>query len=152
MFADYEAVILKAEDIDKYCGLNYCWYKVKEFQEAMDLPHRDIPELMLEQRARERYDYMLEELNEFIESQTVVDQADAMIDLIYFAIGTLVEMGVKPQALFDIVQEANMSKLWPDGKPRFREEDLKVIKPAGWESPEPKIEAEINKQIEEGRE
>ena len=64
---------------------------------------------------------MREEVDEFVESTNVVDQADAMIDLIYFALGTLVEMGVRPAPLFDIVHNANMQKLWPDGAPRIRE-------------------------------
>ena len=57
---------------------------------------------------------MLEEINEFLDAvkeQDIVEQADAMIDTIYFALGTLVEMGVQPEQLFDIVQHANMSKL-----------------------------------------
>ena len=67
-----------------------------------------------------------------------------MIDTIYFALGTLVEMGVKPGELFDIVQKANMSKLWPDGTPHYNESG-KVIKPEGWENPHPKLQLAIRK-------
>lgn len=83
------------------------------------------------------------------ELEIIVAQSDALIDLIYFALGSLVEMGVKPEPLFNIVQEANMSKLWPDGKPRYREEDNKVLKPEGWQQPEPKLKKEIEYQIKE---
>ena len=34
-----------------------------------------------------------------------------MIDLMYFALGTMVEMGLEAEELFDIVQSANMAKL-----------------------------------------
>ena len=71
-----------------------------------------------------------------------------MIDLIYFALGTLVEMGVEPEELFNVVQQANMSKLWEDGKPRYNKKDGKVIKPDNWEDPKPKIKALIDNLIE----
>ena len=90
---------------------------------------------------------MLEEINEFLDAvkeQDVVAQADAMIDTIYFALGTLVEMGVQPGILFDIVQHANMSKIWPDGKPHYNGTG-KVIKPEGWENPHPKLQLAIRK-------
>lgn len=61
-----------------------------------------------------------------------------MIDVIYFALGTLVEMGIEPDELFNIVQNANMSKLFPDGKPHYNEIG-KVIKPEGWEDPHKKL-------------
>jgi predicted HAD superfamily Cof-like phosphohydrolase len=89
---------------------------------------------------------MLEEIDEFIESDNITDQADAMIDLIYFALGTLVEMGVKPQKLFDIVHEANMTKLWEDGKPRYNS-DGKTIKPPGWQDPFKKLEDAIGNYL-----
>lgn len=89
---------------------------------------------------------MLEEINEFLEAAEegdIVEQADAMIDVIYFALGTLVEMGIKPDKLFDIVQYANMSKLWEDGKPHYNEMG-KVIKPSTWEDPHEKLKDAID--------
>lgn len=50
----------------------------------------------------------MEEIAEFLVAPDIYEQADAMIDLIYFALGTLVEMGIKPDELFDIIQKANM--------------------------------------------
>ena len=91
---------------------------------------------------------MLEEINEFIEAEEIVEQADAMIDVIYFALGTLVEMGIKPDNLFKIVQDANMAKLWPDGKPHYNK-DGKTIKPSTWEDPHDKLRAEIERQYKE---
>ena len=67
-----------------------------------------------------------------------------MIDLIYFALGTLVEMGVKPKKIFDIVHNANMNKLWEDGKVHCREGDNKVLKPPTWEDPFSKIKYAID--------
>lgn len=123
------------------------WEKVREFQRRFGHPYRDTPQLMEPERAKARYQWMLEEIDEFLEAEDLVEQADAMIDVMYFALGTLVEMGVKPDALFDIVHQANMSKLWPDGKPHYAP-DGKTMKPAGWEDPHAKLEEAIRTQAE----
>ena len=122
------------------------WEKVRDFHMAFCHPVADLPMLMTSDRAKKRYKWMMEEINEFLESNTLEDQADAMIDLIYFALGTLVELGIKPEGMFEIVHQANMSKLGKNGKPNFNE-DGKVIKPTTWESPEPKLKKEIQRQI-----
>jgi predicted HAD superfamily Cof-like phosphohydrolase len=127
-------------------GLNYAFYQVKEFHEAFSHPVSEKPVALTKERAQVRMSWIQEEVNEFLEADNLFDQADAMIDVIYFSLGTLVEMGVKPQDLMDIVQNANMSKLWPDGKPRYRE-DGKVIKPKDWKDPYPKLKAAIEKMI-----
>ena len=79
--------------------------------------------------------WMREEIEEFENSDTVYEQADAIIDLLYYAIGSLVEMGVKPDELFMLVHEYNVKKLigkWCDG-------DGKVMKPIGWQHPDKEI-------------
>lgn len=129
-------------------GLDYAYEQVKAFQKAFNHPYQNTPTLITPERAEKRMNWIKEEVQEFLDSDNVVDQADAMIDTIYFAIGTLVEMGVKPQELMDIVQHANMSKLWPDGKPHYKE-DGKVKKPEGWEDPYPKLQAAIERQRKE---
>jgi len=127
--------------------MNKEFEQVRLFHEAFGHPTSDVPVTLTEERAKKRYTWMLEEINEFLEAskeQDIVEQADAMIDTIYFALGTLVEMGIKPDKLFDIVQQANMSKLWPDGKPHYNEMG-KVIKPEGWEDPHKKLQLTIKK-------
>ncbi len=121
------------------------WQEVRRFQESFGHPVSDTPVQMDSERAKKRYGWMLEEINEFLEADEIVEQADAMIDLIYFALGTLVEMGIRPDGLFEIVQRANMSKLWPDGKPRCNEEG-KTIKPPGWVDPHEASAREIERQ------
>ena len=118
--------------------------KVKEFQRIFGLRVSDKPVILAPDRVNARAGWLREEIEEFEEADNIYEQADAMIDLIYFALGTLVEMGVKPEKLFDIVHEANMTKIWSDGKVHRRENDGKVIKPPEWEDPEPKIRAAID--------
>jgi predicted HAD superfamily Cof-like phosphohydrolase len=121
---------------------------VKEFHKAFNHPIAEKPTLMSLERAEKRYKWMKEEIDEFINATKngdIYEQVDAMIDNIYFALGTLVEIGVYPEKIFEIVQNANMSKLWEDGKPRYNK-DGKVIKPNGWQDPHDLIKTEINKQ------
>ena len=98
--------------------MNKEWEAVKLFHEKFGLPVSEVPTMLSAQRSRSRGTWMLEEVAEFLTADSIYEQSDAMIDLIYFALGTLVEMGVQPEGLFNIVQQANMSKLWEDGKPR----------------------------------
>ena len=120
------------------------WEMVREFQSKFGHPVGHEPHFMDADRALKRYHWMLEEINEFLEADEVVEQADAMIDLMYFALGTLVEMGIKPDALFEIVHAANMSKLWADGKPHYNPEG-KTIKPSTWQDPHEKLKQCIDK-------
>ncbi len=134
--------------------MNREYRQVRIFHKAFGHPVADTPTPMAQDRAEVRAKWMREEIQEFldarkeatVELEVVTAQADGMIDLIYFALGTLVEMGVEPDILFSIVQQANMSKLHPDGKPRFKP-DGKILKPEGWQAPEPKLKEEIRAQI-----
>jgi len=124
-------------------SLDKAWEDVKLFHETFRSPVGESPRMLKGERAMARADWMHEEIDEFLEAGDKYEQADAMIDLIYFALGTMVEMGIPPQELFDVVQKANMSKLWPDGRPHFRE-DGKVVKPEGWQHPETMIKELID--------
>lgn len=127
--------------------MNKEYNEVRAFHQAFNHPVADNPISLTEERAQKRYAWMLEEINEFlvaVKQQDIVEQADAMIDTIYFALGTLVEMGIQPDTLFKIVHHANMSKLFPDGKPHYNEMG-KVIKPENWQDPHPKLELAIRR-------
>ncbi|MFI3293794.1 MAG: hypothetical protein R3Y37_09800 [Rikenellaceae bacterium] len=123
------------------------WNDVKEFHEKFGHPVATTPVAIDKKRALSRGKWMNEEVAEFLVADDIYEQADAMIDVMYFALGTMVEMGLEPDQLFAIVQEANMSKLWPDGKPHYNPKDGKIMKPEGWEDPKPKIKAYIDNVI-----
>lgn len=119
---------------------------VRDFHAAFDHPIASGPQMLTDDRVQRRAEWMAEEVREFCAAQTVDEQADAMVDLMYFALGTLVEMGVDGMSLFHIVHQANMAKLWPDGKPRFRDGDGKVQKPPTWRDPGKAVRAELVRQ------
>ena len=124
---------------------------VREFHVAFLHPVSDCPKMLSSDRVEGRAGWMTEEVNEFISAKTLDEQADAMVDLMYFALGTLVEMGVDGEKLFHIVHQANMTKLWPDGKPRFRAGDGKVQKPPTWVDPHKALKIELVKQIQKAK-
>lgn len=139
-----------ADNDDAPMGLDHAFQQVLEFHQAFDHPVASKPTMLSPERVKTRSAWMDSETQEFRDAPTVVDQADAMIDLIYFALGTLVEMGVRPQPLMDIVHvEGNMKKLHlVDGKlVVVKREDGKVVKPDGWVAPEPLLALEIERQL-----
>src|SRR6478736_3905105 len=74
------------------------------------LPMPEVPTLLVDHRREYARTVILEELNEFLDATTVGDQADALIDLVYFTYGRLLEMGVHPGPAFKLVHAANMAK------------------------------------------
>ena len=81
---------------------------------------------------------------------SLVGQVDALIDTLYFTYGSFVLMGVDPERLFTIVHQANMGKIFPDGKAHFDPVTHKILKPDDWEekyAPEPAIKEELGRQI-----
>lgn len=94
------------------------------------------PSMVTKRKLRERAECLQEELDEFkkaIESQDFAEQADALIDLVYFAKGTAVIMGLPWEDLWDDVQRANFSKERGITK---RGHAFDVIKPEGWQKPQ----------------
>jgi predicted HAD superfamily Cof-like phosphohydrolase len=112
---------------------------VKEFHKAFGHPIADNPWPLETDRKIKRATWMAEEVQEFIEADTLVDQIDALCDLIYFALGSAVEMGIELTPLFALVHKANMDKLDKDGRPIYGL-DTKVMKPEGWIPPQERIE------------
>jgi len=79
----------------------------------------------------------------------LVDQVDALTDLLYFTYGSFSLLGVDPTDIFTIVHEANMGKIFPDGMPHYDKITHKVLKPKDWQekyAPEVKIKAELERQ------
>lgn len=81
----------------------------------------------------------------------LVEQVDALTDLLYLTYGSFALMGVDPDPIFAIVHQANMGKLFPDGQPHYDPVTNKVLKPEDWQenyAPEGKIAAELQRQTQ----
>lgn len=77
-----------------------------------------------------------EEFNELVSAHTVVEELDALIDILVVTIGALHSLGVEPEPAWNEVMRTNFAKIDPvTGKVRKRE-DGKVLKPEGWEPPQ----------------
>lgn len=117
---------------------------VSEFSRLFNLPISDSPRKLKRERVELRAKWMSEEIDEFRKADDIVDQLDAIADLLYYAIGVFVEMGVDGGRVLHLVHEANMAKVRPGEKPLF-DADGKVLKPESWRSPK----EGIRKWIEE---
>lgn len=83
---------------------------------------------------------------EFMHSDTLRGQRDFTADAARIVIRTMKALNADPVGLMEIVQDSNMGKLHPDGKPHYG--DLgKVIKPEHWEAPEKRLEDELHERI-----
>ena len=121
---------------------------VAAFHERFALPRPARPALLPDDQFFFRDKFMAEELEEFHNAHQHGDlagAADALIDLVYVAMGTAVMMGLPWQALWAEVQRANMSKVRAaaDGSNSKRGTALDVVKPAGWVGPD--IEGVLSK-------
>ena len=89
---------------------------------------------------RFRVEFLREELNEFIEAAEAEDAAgmfDALVDLVYVAMGTAHLAGFPWEAGWSLVQRANMAKVRATSASESkRNSSLDVVKPEGWTAPD----------------
>jgi NTP pyrophosphatase (non-canonical NTP hydrolase) len=114
--------------------------KVEKFNvEIVGFPIPASPQTLGARRQEWAVGALNEELGEFVEaneSGDVLEAADALVDLIYFALGRLVEMGIPAEAVFNEVQRANMSKERGQLSKRPGSQGYDAIKPEGWLPPD----------------
>ena len=108
---------------------------VWDFQIKFGQITNSIPSHLTKRKLNERVECMQEELDEFIQACELQDlsaQADALVDLVYFALGTANMLGLPWQILWNDVHEANMRKVAGITK---RGHKVDCIKPEGWIGP-----------------
>ena len=106
--------------------------QVAEFHTAFKVPVENAPIIPSKERCELRIKLIQEELNELkqaIADNDMIEVMDALTDIEYVVLGTVLEFGLQDRfvAMFDEVQRSNMSKLDENGQPIFRE-DGKVLK------------------------
>tara|TARA_R100000664_G_scaffold262_9_gene752 strand:- start:3686 stop:4141 length:456 start_codon:yes stop_codon:yes gene_type:complete len=100
-----------------------------------------------------RTSFLMEELAEYTNAITKKDSAaalDALVDIVYIALGTAWLFNLPFEKAWDQVQKANMSKIRTKSKSKKRGTSFDVVKPKGWIAPdiEQIIEEEREKQNE----
>lgn len=116
--------------VDREC------YDVWKFQAKFGQLHSVTVTHVTQRKLTERVECMQEELDEFkaaVATQDLAEQADALIDLVYFAKGTANMLGLPWEALWADVHRANMAKEAGVGK---RGHMVDCIKPEGWVGPQ----------------
>lgn len=109
---------------------------VRAFNKKFGLLNHDTPGHLTQRKLEERVVCLLEEVHELAQAaktQNLVDQVDALVDLVYFAKGTAVMLGLDWAAHWDHVQRANMTKVRGTTKRGHR---VDMAKPVGWVPPE----------------
>lgn len=98
-----------------------------------------VPTMLPPKRVAYVKEHLGEELTELGDAQSVADQADALLDIIFIASGRLFEMGLSPrfaQALWDEVCWANSKRVRGDNAKRPNAVGFDAVKPEGWEAPD----------------
>ena len=94
----------------------------QEIKEKANFPDDKITSLRYELIKEE-----LDELREAIDSKDIKEVADALTDILYVTYGAGHAFGINLDKCFEEVQNSNMSKLGPDGKPIYNDK-AKVMK------------------------
>jgi predicted HAD superfamily Cof-like phosphohydrolase len=113
---------------------------VNEFHQAFGVNVLENPQIPQKERCELRQNILQEEVDELKkawEEGNIVEVADALADIHYVLMGTVLEFGLqdKYEEIFREVHRSNMSKLDMNGKPVYRE-DGKVIKSELYTKPE----------------
>lgn len=113
---------------------------VKAMHTKFDLENNTGPRGLSTDERQFRIAAMQEELNEYSEATALVDEYDALLDLLVFTIGTLERQGFPLLEGFEAVMEANMKKsLAGSSEASKRGFKRDLVKPAGWTGPEDKL-------------
>jgi predicted HAD superfamily Cof-like phosphohydrolase len=122
---------------------------VKEFSDACnDGNNPSVPQLMDNTAVEFIAEMVNDELQELREATDLAEQADALVDAIYYICDTAVRHGMNLDRVFDVVHGANMQKV-VDGRV-IRRDDGKILKPEGWQDPAPLLLAELSRQQRDG--
>ena len=107
--------------------------------EVLDLAHRLITEEVIKE--------LLVAIDQFKHSRDMkhlVKILDGAVDSAYVIFQACAMLSLPFDEAFNIVHGANMAKVGPDGVVRYNEYG-KVMKPEGWQSPEPQLRKLLEK-------
>jgi len=122
------------------------WDDIVAFHNKFKVPQSVAPSIELEEGLLDfRLGFMREELNEFVEAVELNDHVkafDALIDLVYVAMGTAYVCQFPWQDGWDVVHAANLTKRRVEhASESKRGSSYDIVKPEGWVSPELELSA-----------
>lgn len=114
--------------------------KVEDFnRQVIDLPIPEKPAMLQKRRIKWAETALNEEINEFeaaAREGDILETADALLDMVFFALGRMVEMGIPASAIMDGIARANMQKERGELSKRPGSMGYDAVKPAGWQPPD----------------
>lgn len=117
--------------------MNKMLQDIEAFHIKYQLQYKDRPRFLPEELSKFRAKFIEEELDEYILATTLEDKFDALIDLVYVALGTAYLHGFDFEEGWKRVHAANMAKVraqMADESKRGTKFD--VVKPEGWTPPD----------------
>jgi len=116
------------------------FHDVQRFHKKFKVPVNKTPTQLKQKDMQFRIDFLEEELHELVfayKTKDLAGQFDALIDLVYVALGTADLMGLKFDKGWDLVHQANMKKVRvKSAKGSKRGHAWDVTKPEGWQAPD----------------
>lgn len=113
---------------------------IADFHTKFGLAYNDGPRDLPEELQNFRVKFMQEELNEYAESAmdgNLEGQLDALVDLVYVALGTAYMQGFNFKEAWRRVHEANMRKVRATSEEQSKRGSASdVVKPVGWTAPD----------------
>lgn len=113
-----------------------CFEYIRQFHWMFDLAYEDGPRDLPDDLRDFRIQFMYEELKEYCDAKTREDALDALVDLVYVAVGTAYLHGFNFNEAFRRVQNANLAKVRAESADDSkRGSSYDVVKPEGWLPP-----------------
>lgn len=126
----------------------YC-KKVRRFSSlAAKKPLGNKPHALTKQEVDFLITMVNDEMEELKEAKDVGEQADALVDAIYYLLDGAAKKGINLDPIFSIVHKNNLTKV--KNKKVVHSQEGKVLKPKDWKDPSILIKNEIKRQIKEG--
>jgi predicted HAD superfamily Cof-like phosphohydrolase len=107
---------------------------VRAFRTVMNLRIPDTPTALNPEQKQHHAMLLQSELHEFSSAGDVVGQADGLLDILYVALGGLVELGLSDNQIlsgFTEVNASNMTKVQDSGKPLVNDGVMAPDEPIG---------------------
>ena len=109
---------------------------IEEFHDKFNHTYQDYPRPLTRNEKAFRITCLREEIREYEESENLEEELDALVDLVYFALGTAYRHGFDFKEAWKRVHTANMRKIRAGtASESKRGSNLDIIKPKNWKKP-----------------